>query len=404
MKFKHSKALATLAMGGSLLVLAACGGGGSSGGGSSVSYSGSGSSSSSSSSSSSCSTDMNGYSSCQSSSSSSGTSTSTSTYALTTVVASTPGVAANTDANLANGWGIAFNPKGYVWVSDNGTSKSTLYDGNGVLQQPVVSLPAGSAGPALPTGIVFNSTDGFQLTANGKTGTTPFIFAGLSGTIIAWSPSVDLNNGFTVYDGGASNAVYTGLAILTGSVNRLYATDFRNNHVDVFDVNFNKITVSGGFNDPNLPAGYSAFGIQAINGQVYVAYAKPDPATGRELKSAGLGLVDIFDADGKFVKRLIDVGGALNAPWGLAVAPADFGAFSNDLIVGNFGDGTINAFDPSTGAFMGTIKGADGKAIVVPGLWGIAFGNGINNQPTNTLFFAAGTSSTSGSYGRIDLK
>ncbi len=311
----------------------------------------------------------------------------------------------HTDANLVNGWGVAFNPQGFVWVADNGTNKSTLYDGNGVPQSLVVTIPSGAGGSANPTGTVFNdSTTNFQLTSGGVTGTSPFLFAGEGGAISAWSPTVNATQAVIVFDGASAGAEYKGLAILTGSVNRLYAADFHNKRVDVFDGNFNKITVSGGFTDSAIPANYAPFNIQAIAGQLYVAYAETSTGSGDEVDGAGLGYIDVFDSNGTLVKHLVS-NGALNAPWGMAMAPANFGAFSNDLLVGNFGDGKINVYDPSTGTKVGTLSKADGSAIVIDGLWGIAFGNGLNSQPANTLFYAAGPSSEAhGVYGRIDMQ
>jgi uncharacterized protein (TIGR03118 family) len=332
-------------------------------------------------------------------------------YAATNLVSdvnasANPYNAANVDAKLVNGWGIAFNPAGFVWVANNGTSTSTLYDGNGVPQTLVVSIPAGAAGTASPTGIVFNGLGGFQVSQGGTTGSSAFIFAGEAGTIAAWSPNVNLNSAITVFDGAAAGKVYKGLALASaGGASFLYATDFHNGAVDVFDSGFQPVVSAAAFRDPNLPPGYAPFGIQAIGNQVYVSYAVQDPAARDEVAGAGLGLVDVFDASGVFVKRLISPGGKLNAPWGIAMAPADFGQFSGHLLIGNFGDGTINAFDPSSGAHRGTLSKADGTPIVIDGLWGIAFGNGINAQPTNTLFYAAGpTNETHGVYGRIDSK
>jgi hypothetical protein len=229
--------------------------------------------------------------------------------------------------------------------------------------------------------------------------------------LTGWAQSVDVHNAIIAYDDGTGGAVYKGLAIAADSsgANRLYATDFHNNKIDVFDGGFHKVTASGGFTDSALPAGYAPFGIQALSvgGQtlLYVAYAQPKaPENHDNVNGAGLGIVDVFDTQGTLKTHLIAAGGKLNAPWGIALAPDKFGTFSNDLLVGNFGDGAINAFDPSTGAFVGTISDANGQPIVTPGLWGIAFGNGAQNQPTTTLYFAAGIADEAdGLYGRIDL-
>jgi uncharacterized protein (TIGR03118 family) len=328
----------------------------------------------------------------------------TSTFATKTLVADQGTDAAHIDTNLVNAWGIAFNPTGFVWVADNGTSKSTLYDGNGVPQSLVVSIPAGTAGAASPTGIVYNGSTDFKVTQNGVTGASPFIFVGEAGTVSGWSPSVNFTNAVTTVDTGG-NAVYKGLAIgAYAGANYVYAADFRNNHVDVYDGNWQKATLPGSFTDPNLPAGYAPFGIQAIGDRIYVAYAQRESGGIDDVKGPGLGMVDVYDTAGNMIKRLV-TGGALNAPWGLAMAPSNFGDFSNALLVGNFGDGKINAYNPTTGAFIGTLAKSDHTAIVIDGLWGIAFGNGINNQPTNTLFYTAGPGDEEhGAYGRIDMQ
>ncbi|MDP9045110.1 MAG: TIGR03118 family protein [Pseudomonadota bacterium] len=317
-----------------------------------------------------------------------------------------PYASANVDPHLANGFGIAFNPRGFVWVADEATSVSTLYDGNGSTQPLVVTIPPGSVGAARPTGIVFNATQDFQVSLAGVTGASAFVFAGQAGTLAGWSPAVNMTNAVTVVDDGAQGAVFKGLAIASqGTANVLYATDFHHGVVDVFDRTFTPVVVPGAFSDAALPAGYAPFGIQAIGGLVYVTFAKQDAALADQVSGAGLGAVDVFDASGTLVKRLIAAGGALNAPWGMAMAPANFGPFSNDLLVANFGDGKINAFDPATGALVGTLTRPDGTPIAIDGLWGIAFGNGINAQPTQTLFYAAGPASqTLGVYGRIDIR
>lgn len=323
-----------------------------------------------------------------------------STYAATSLVSDTASLpAAQTDPNLVNAWGVAFNPRGFVWVADNGTAKSTLYDGNGVPQSLVVSTPAG------PTGIVFNGTQDFKLSQNGVTAPSPFIFATESGSIAAWSPTVSPVTALVVYDGSAGGSVYKGLAISTyGGANYLYAADFHNQRVDVFDASFAKVALPGAFSDPSLPAGYAPFGIQAVGERIYVAYAMRQASGDDEQAGAGLGIVNVYDSGGTLIKRLAS-GGALNAPWGMALAPANFGTASNMLLVGNFGDGRINAYDPYTGAAGGPLLKADGTPLVTDGLWGIAFGNGLNNQPLNTLFYAAGPNDEAhGQYGRIDLK
>jgi uncharacterized protein (TIGR03118 family) len=313
----------------------------------------------------------------------------------------------NTDPNLVNGWGIAFNPFGPVWVADNGTGVSTLYDGAGKPQPLVVQIPppANATGNGKPTGIVFNGSTGFTVSQGGVSGPSRFIFATEDGAIAGWAPNVDATHAIRVVDNStASGAVYKGLALSAGGSGALlYAADFHNNRIDVFDSSFKAVTLSAGaFSDPGLPSGFAPFGIQAINGDIYVAYAKQDDAKHDDVPGQGLGYVSVFDPNGKLIRRVVSQG-ALNAPWGMVLAPAGFGAFSNRLLVGNFGDGTINAYDLATGDFVGTLMDSNQKPIQISGLWGIAFGNGFASQPVNTLFFAAGPGDEQhGLYGRID--
>ncbi|WP_063534386.1 TIGR03118 family protein [Burkholderia sp. MSMB1589WGS] len=312
--------------------------------------------------------------------------------------------AAHVDVNLKNPWGIAFNPKGFVWVADNGSQHATLYDGNGVPQSLVVTIPPGASGDPDPTGIVFNGTTDFMVTQGAKSGPAAFIFVGEGGTIAAWSPAVNPTSAVTVFDSRGA-AVYKGLAMASNNgANFLYATDFHNNRIDVFDRTFTKVTPAGAFQDPSLPAGFAPFGIQAIGSKLFVAYAKQDAAAHDDVAGAGFGLIDVFSPSGQFIQRFT-TGGPLNAPWGMARAPANFGRFGNAILVGNFGDGMIHAFEAASGMLLGTLQHADGSAIVEPGLWGIAFGNGLNSQPTDTLFFAAGPNDEAdGLYGRIDVE
>jgi uncharacterized protein (TIGR03118 family) len=340
-----------------------------------------------------------------------------SAFSFTTLVSDTAGTGALVvDPNLKNPWGVVFGPTTPVWVTNNHSETSTLYDGNGKAQPLVVNTVPNGAVTFDPTGIVFNgSATDFMVTSAGKTGAARFIFSGEGGMIAGWSPTVNMNNTVTMYPaagGDSGGAKYKGLAIAkNGTASFLYATDFHNNKVDVFDTTFAKQTLAAGaFTDPKLPAGYAPYGIQAIpNGtggavQIYVSYAKQDAAASDQVVGAGLGVVDIFDVSGTLIKQLIPAGGALNGPWGMALAPADFGTLSNMLLVGNFGDGKINGYDPASGAFVGAISDSAGAAFAMPGLWGIAFGNDAANQPHNTLFFAAGINDeANGSYGRIDL-
>jgi uncharacterized protein (TIGR03118 family) len=312
------------------------------------------------------------------------------------------------DANLINAWGVAFNPFGPVWVADNGTGVSTLYDGSGNAMSLIVNIPSpgNSAGGGNPTGIVFNGSTGFAVTNGNTSGASKFIFATEDGLIAGWAPNVDANHAITAVDNSAtSGAVYKGLALSAGgSGSLLYASDFHNNRIDVFDSSFKPVTLSpGAFTDPRLPLGFAPFGLQAINGNIYVSYAKQDADKHDDVQGKGLGFVNVFDPNGNLIRRVV-TRGKLNAPWGMTLAPAGFSKFSNRLLVGNFGDGKINVYDLATGQFVGRLNGMDHRPIEIEGLWGIAFGNGFNGQPVNTLFFAAGPGDEKhGLYGRIDV-
>ncbi|HEY4313576.1 MAG TPA: TIGR03118 family protein [Pirellulales bacterium] len=314
--------------------------------------------------------------------------------------------AAHTDPNLVNAWGLVFNPTGFSWVADNGTGLSTLYDGSGVAQSLVVAVP-GSDGPADPTGIVFNGSNSFVVSdGQGHSGASAFIFASEDGTISGWSPTVPLPPPSTVahvaVDDSSTGAVFKGLAIGTNnSAQFIYATDFHNNRIDVFNSSFTPVTPAGSFTDPNIPAGFAPFGIQNIGNLLYVTYAKQDANAHDDVAGPGNGFVDVYDTAGNLLHHLV-AGGALNSPWGLAMAPANFGALSNDLLVGNFGDGTIHAYDPTTGALLGTVDDKNGNPLVMDGLWGMQFGNGLFGQDTNALFFTSGPGGEAGGlYGRI---
>ena len=321
-----------------------------------------------------------------------------SSYEVTNLVSDVPGLALHTDKNLVNAWGLAFNPFGPAWVADNASGVATLYDGNGNPMSLVVSIPGGK-----PTGVVFNgSANDFIVSRGGVSGPAAFIFATENGTIAAWVPAIDRNNAITIVDNSGAGSIYKGLA-LAGDGTRLllYATDFHNRKVDVFDKMFRPVQVAGGFADRSVPSTYGPFGIQNLLGSIYVTYAKQDREGEDDVAGRGLGIVNVFTASGRLIRQVAQ-GGTLNAPWGLAIAPADFGVFSNDLLIGNFGDGTINAFDLSTGRFLGQLSGSDRQPIVIPGLWAIVFGNGVNSQPTSTLFFTAGPDDEMhGLYGRI---
>lgn len=323
-------------------------------------------------------------------------------YANEVLVSDGSIAAAFTDPNLVNGWGVAFNPVGFVWVSAADTGKSTLYDGTGKPQALVVTVPGANGEMGNPTGIVFSGGADFVVTDGVTNGPARFLFATENGTIAGWAPNVNATNAFKAVDSSAGAASYKGLAISgNGATHLLYATDFHNARVDVFDGTFKPVSIAGAFQDPRLPEGYAPFGIQAINGDIYVTFAKQDSDAEEELTGPGLGFVSVFDANGTFLRRLASRG-ALNAPWGIALAPASFGEFGGALLIGNFGDGAINAYGPRSGIYLGTLRGTDKRRLHIDGLWGMAFGNGIQAQKTNALFYAAGPNDESGgAYGVI---
>ena len=326
-------------------------------------------------------------------------------YQRHNLVSDETNTADHTDPNLVNAWGIAFNPNAVVWIADNGTGKATLYDGTGEIQALVVTvpLPTGVSGASTPTGIVFNSSSDFVVKKGAVSGAAAFIFATEDGTISGWSPSVDQTNAILMVDNSASGAVYKGITLAgNGTAHFLYATNFHNGTVDVFDSSFHPASLSRSFSDPTIPDGFAPFGIQNFGGDIYVTYAKQDADKHDDVKGRGFGYVNVFDSDGNLIRRVASKG-KLNAPWGLAMAPASFGKFSNRLLVGNFGDGKINAFDVATGRAVGTLQVSQGKDLSIDGLWGLSFGNGVKDQPTNVLFFTAGPNQESdGLYGSIE--
>ena len=269
----------------------------------------------------------------------------------------------------------------------------------------VVSIPPAPGGtpPGAPTGIVFSSGTDFVLTRGTLSGPSRFIFATEDGTIAAWAPMVDGTHALLAWDNSPAHSIYKGIALAgNGAGHFLYATDFHNNKVDVYDSMFHPVTLSGHFFDPRIPRGFAPFGIQNILGNLYVTYAKQDDDAEDDVAGQGLGFVDVFDPNGHLIRR-VATRGPLNAPWGIALAPANFGRFSNMLLIGNFGDGRINVYDPATSEFRGQLRTGRGEPVEIEGLWGIAFGNGLLNQPINTLFFAAGPGDEEhGVYGRID--
>lgn len=307
-----------------------------------------------------------------------------------------------TGALLLDPWGIAFDPAGSVRIADAETGSSILYDRRGSPRSRPVSIPTGSGGQGGPTGIVFSGSDDFVIRGASGTGPSRFLFATAGGTLAGWSPDVDPHAAITVFDGGPDARSYTGLALQAGPDGgmQLYATDFHNARVDVFDAGFAPVRTNGGFGDPDLPAGYAPFGIQAFGNRLLVSFAKQGAEAEQAVAGAGFGVVDLFTSDGVLVKRLVSAG-PLNVPWGMALAPAGFGRFGGALLIGNVGDGRINAFDAVSGRHLGTLTGPNGDPVAIAGLRGIAFGHGMDGRPTGALFFTAGSGDAR--YGRIDL-
>ncbi len=297
------------------------------------------------------------------------------------------------DPNLVNAWGLVSSPTSPWWISDNGRGRSTLYRVNTGTIPLIVTVPGAMGEQSAPTGVVFNGGAGFVVNNGAGTGPARFIFASEDGTISGFRgvPVV------VAVDNSESGAVYKGVAIDNATVgNFLYATNFHAGTVDVFDKDFNPVHIPGAFTDSTLPAGYAPFGIQNLGGTIYVTYALQDEDKHDDVPGQGHGFVNAFDAAGTLIRRVASKG-QLDSPWGLAMAPADFGKFSGELLVGNFGNGRIHAFDPTRlngqGEFQhrGPLHAADGPPIEIDGLWALAFGSGSPaSGPTNTLFFTAG--------------
>ncbi len=303
-----------------------------------------------------------------------------------------------TDAQLVNGWGLTRLATSPFWVSDNVTGFSTLYNGAGVKRSLVVTVPAApSSGPVTgtPTGVVGNATGQFKVSANGKTGAPPFIFATLDGTISGWSPTVDGTHAIIASDQSARGAIYTGLALGTNSSgNFLFATDNGpNSRSDVFDSSYNLVK---SFTDPTIPQSFAPYSVHNLNGQLWVAFGG---------NKAASGFIDVFDTDGNLLRHFA-ANGPLHSPWGMAMAPADFGPFSNAiLIANNIPKGRINAFDPNTGEFLGPLRDPNGQAIVFDQVWGIFFGGDTaNNGAHNQLFYVSGPDNYAhGNFGVITV-
>jgi uncharacterized protein (TIGR03118 family) len=338
----------------------------------------------------------------------------------TNLVSDLPGVARTLDPHLVNPWGIAESGSSPFWVSDNGTGVSTLYNTAGTPQSLVVNIPGPPPANPLgtdgtPTGAVFNTfggpNGGFKVAANGQGPAAPaFLFGTEDGTIAGWAPSVDGTHAVIAVNNSAAGAIYKGLAIAGNGTTQLiagdpdskallYAANFSAGKIEVFDPDFSAAkTAAGAFTDPNLPRGYAPFNVQVltVNGtpRLFVTYAKQDAAKEDEVDGAGFGFVDVYNLDGTGGQRLVSRGD-LNAPWGLAIAPtasttSDFGTLSGALLVGNFGDGSIHAYNATTGAPLGRLVDPDGEPVIIHGLWALQAGNGGNGGDKGTIYFTAG--------------
>jgi uncharacterized protein (TIGR03118 family) len=337
-----------------------------------------------------------------------------SAYVQSNLVTFHHGGGVNHDRQLSNPWGIAFAPGTFIWISDNNTGVSTLYDAAGKKQQLVVTIPPGmgQSPPSNPTGVVVNPANNFT-SQNPEFGGGLFLFATENGTIASWeaTPSSFPSSATTVVDNSAAGAVYKALAIASdGGNDQLYVTNFRAGTVEVYTTTFSPATnlANNAFVDPMAIAGFAPFGIFNINGTLFVTYARQDAAQSDEVNAAGSGFIDEFGTDGTFIKRFA-TGGNLDSPWGIVMAPSNFGPLSNDLLVGNFGDGRINAFDPDTGNFIATMTNSRGHDIVNPGLWALVFGVTTSGtepslgSPTELFFTAGGAKQNKGTFGDIQF-
>ena len=312
-------------------------------------------------------------------------------YVQHNLISNVPGLADVTDPNLVDPWGMSYSATSPFWISNHGKGNTTVYSNPSssapiTVTTTVVAIPSGAGGPtpSSPTGQVQNSTTGFLL-ANGNKAS--FIFCTEDGTISAWNGGTAAT---VMVDFSGAGTVYKGMAIGTGSgAPLLYLANFSYGKIDVFDTNFKLTTVPGAFVDPNLPAGYAPFNIWPVNGKLAVTFAKQDATKKNDQPGVGNGVVDLFDFSGNLVQRLTS-GGPLNSPWGVAQVGGNWGAFGGSILVGNFGDGHINAFDPTTGALKGTLQDATGAPITIQGLWAISLGNGASAGDFNYLYFTAG--------------
>jgi uncharacterized protein (TIGR03118 family) len=308
------------------------------------------------------------------------------------LVSDVPGRAPVTDPKLVNAWGLSAGPDTPIWVADNGSDVSTLYRGATATEPATSIVPLSVTIPdGAPTGTVFNGGPGFVVSAGGTSAPARFLFASENGAIDGWASNVPPPPTSTRAQNGVTtpNAVYKGLAIADSSEGtRLYAANFRAGTIDVFDSSFGPIHQKNAFVDRKIPQGYAPFNVQELDGRLYVTYAQQNPQKHDDVSGAGHGFVDVFDTDGHLLRRLVRRG-ALDSPWGLVIAPDNFGRFSHALLVGNFGDGRINAYNPHTGAWLGALRDEHQQPIKIDGLWGLHLGNSAF-AGAHTVIFSAG--------------
>jgi uncharacterized protein (TIGR03118 family) len=325
-------------------------------------------------------------------------------YKVTSLVADQSGVATATDPNLVNPWGMSRSSTSPWWISDNGTGLSTLYAGTGAAAALVVTVPTGDptvSSTGTPTGTVYNGGTGFVL-PNGKPAV--FMFVTEDGTVSGWNGG----SSAVIMDNTKSASVFKGAALATidvpryGNLTFLYVADFRRGNIRIYDSSFHHVGAADHlFRDDRLPRGYAPFNVQNIGGELYVTFAKQDDQKHDEVDGPGRGFVDVFSPLGFLIRRM-DHGSWLNGPWALAMAPGDFGNYSHDLLVGQFGSGNIAVYDPVTGDFKGLLQDATNNAIAIDGLWGLSFGSGGNSGSATSLFFTAGSDGEShGLFGTI---
>jgi uncharacterized protein (TIGR03118 family) len=345
----------------------------------------------------------------------------------TPLVSNVPGLAPNRDRELLNPWGFFETPSGQFRVAANGSGQGILFNAQGQKSGADINIPPPAGSPpgttSTPNGVISNPTSDFVITFKGRSAPATLLFSTEDGTIVGWNPSLSQTRSVIAADQSGNGAVYKLLTMgQAGGANYLYATNFHNGTVDVFDSHFALHTFfAGQFTDPNAPAGFAPFGVKNVNGIVFVSYAKQDAAKHDDVAGPGNGFIDEYTTDGHFITRFLSgtaAGGTLtvlNSPIGATFAPAGFGKFGGDLLIGNFGDSHVSAFDPNTGQFLGQLQDTSGNPLVLTagitgadgntkGLWGIGFGNGQGGAGTQTLFFAAGPNDESdGVFGMVNM-